>query len=168
MGSRCFVSYSHRSAEDSALADLLRAGLEQAGHEVFIDKGMRAGTDWVEEIAAGIAWCEYLIVLLSRKSVHSEMVLGEVRMAHRRRRRDRGPHILPIRVRYDGDLDYELDSYLARIQGTSKNESFGVKLGVLGDLRGPPSGSTAWFPRNSCPTGPIFFLQAPNPGRWAL
>ena len=54
------------------------------------------------------------------------------------------------------------------LKGTSKNESFGVKLGVLGDLRGPPSGSTAWFPRNSCPTGPIFFLQAPNPGRWAL
>jgi hypothetical protein len=115
-GSRYFVSYSHRSSEDRALADLLRAGLEEAGHEVFIDKGIRAGTDWVQEIAARIAWCEYLVVLLSRESVHSEMVLGEVRMAHRRRRRDRGPNILPIRVRYDGDLDYELDSYLARIQ----------------------------------------------------
>jgi hypothetical protein len=44
------------------------------------------------------------------------MVLGEVRMAHRRRRRDGRPRILPIRVRYDGDLDYELDSYLARVQ----------------------------------------------------
>ena len=37
-------------------------------------------------------------------------------MAHRRRRRDGHPHILPIRVRYEGDLDYELDSYLARVQ----------------------------------------------------
>ena len=44
------------------------------------------------------------------------MVLGEVRMAHRERRQDGRPHILPIRVRYDGPLDYELDSYLARVQ----------------------------------------------------
>jgi AAA-like domain/TIR domain len=115
-GSRYFISYSRRSPDDSALADNLRAGLESAGHQVFIDKGIRVGTDWVEEIAQRIAWCDYLVVLLSRESVHSEMVLGEVRMAHRRRRRDGRPHILPIRVRYDGDLDYELDSYLARVQ----------------------------------------------------
>ena len=86
-GSRYFISYSRRSSEDSALADNLRTGLESAGHEVFIDKGIRVGTDWVEEIARHIAWCDYLVVLLSRESVHSEMVLGEVRMAHRRRRR---------------------------------------------------------------------------------
>ena len=55
-------------------------------------------------------------MLLSANSVHSEMVLGEVRMAHRKRRQRRPPHILPIRVRYDGPLDYELDSYLARVQ----------------------------------------------------
>jgi hypothetical protein len=44
------------------------------------------------------------------------MVLGEVRMAHRKLRRDLRPQILPIRVGYDGPLDYELDSYLARFQ----------------------------------------------------
>lgn len=115
-GSRYFVSYSRRSTEDGKLADDIRVELERAGHEVFIDKRIRLGSDWVEEIARRIAWCDYLVVLLSRESVHSEMVLGEVRMAHRRRRRDGRPHILPIRVRYDGDLDYELDSYLARTQ----------------------------------------------------
>jgi hypothetical protein len=114
--SRCFISYSRRSSEDSALANELRAGLTAAGHKVFIDVGMRVGTDWVAEIEERIDWCDALIVLLSEASIHSEMVLGEVRMAHRKRRRDGRPHILPVRVRYYGSLDYELESYLARIQ----------------------------------------------------
>jgi hypothetical protein len=98
------------------LADVLRAELEDAGHEVFIDKGMRLGTDWVAEIERRIDWCDFLVLLLSETSIHSEMVLGEVRMAHRKRREDGRPHVLPVRVRYDGPLDYELDSYLARTQ----------------------------------------------------
>jgi hypothetical protein len=110
------VSYSRRSAEDERLADDLQAGLGSAGHDVFIDRGMRVGTNWVEEIAKRIDWCDFLVVLLSETSIHSEMVLGEVRMAHRKRRKDGRPQILPIRVRYDGPLDYELDSYLARFQ----------------------------------------------------
>jgi hypothetical protein len=68
------------------------------------------------EIGRRIEWCEYLVVLLSATSIHSEMVLGEVRIAHRRRRQDGRPQILPVRVRYDDPLDYELDSYLARFQ----------------------------------------------------
>ena len=113
---RYFISYSRGSAEDAKLADNLRTGLENAGHEVFIDRGMRVGTDWVAEIERRIDWCDFLVVLLSENSVHSEMVLGEVRMAHRKRRQDGRPHILPLRVRYDGPLDYELDSYLAHVQ----------------------------------------------------
>lgn len=113
---RYFVSYSRRSEEDERLPDELQAGLEAAGHEVFIDRGMRVGTDWVEEIGERIEWCDYLVVLLSATSVHSEMVLGEVRMAYRKRRKDARPQILPVRVRYDDPLDYELDSYLARFQ----------------------------------------------------
>jgi AAA-like domain/TIR domain len=115
-GSRFFVSYSHRSEEDGGLASALLAGLESAGHEVFIDRGMKLGTDWVAEIERRIDWCDFLIVLLSEASIHSEMVLGEVRMAHRKRRQDGRPGILPLRVCYDGPLDYELDSYLARVQ----------------------------------------------------
>jgi len=115
-GSRYFISYSRRSPEDGKLADDLRAGLEGARHEVFIDRGMRVGTDWVAEIERRIEWCDFLVVLLSATSIHSEMVLGEVRMAHRKRRKDGRPQILPIRVRHDNPLDYELDSYLARFQ----------------------------------------------------
>ena len=117
--SRFFISYSRRAPDDGKLAEFLRAGLETAGHEVFIDREIRLGTDWVDEIARRIAWCDFLVVLLSPESVHSEMVLGEVRMAHRQRRRDGRPRVLPVRVRYEGPLDYELDSYLARVQYAS-------------------------------------------------
>jgi pimeloyl-ACP methyl ester carboxylesterase len=112
--SKYFISYSRRSEQDGKLADDLRAGLESTGREVFIDVSMRVGTDWVTEIERRIEWCDALVVILSEASIHSEMVLGEVRMAHRKRRKDGRPHILPIRLRYDGPLDYELDSYLAR------------------------------------------------------
>jgi hypothetical protein len=82
-----------------------------AGHEVFIDTGMRVGTAWAEEIEQRIIWCDCLIVLLSADAVGSEMVVGEIRRAQRRRKR-----FLPVRVRYSDELDYELDSYLGRLQ----------------------------------------------------
>jgi hypothetical protein len=116
LGSRYFISYSRRSEEDGKLADELCTGLNKAGHEVFIDVDMSVGTDWIAEIERRIEWCDFLIVLLSEASIHSEMMRGEVRMAHRKRQPDGRPHILPIRVRYELALDYELDSYLARVQ----------------------------------------------------
>ncbi|MFN2200651.1 MAG: AAA-like domain-containing protein, partial [Caldilineaceae bacterium] len=62
------------------------------------------------------AWCDYIIVLLSEDSIHSEMVQGEVRRAHKRCEKEGRPTTLPVRVRYEGPLGYELDSYLSPIQ----------------------------------------------------
>ena len=116
---RFFISYRRSAEDDRALAAFLKTGLEQAGHEVFIDVGMPVGTDWAEEIGRRITWCDHLVVLLSEQSIDSEMVQGEVRMAHQARRADGRPAILPVRVNYDGRLDYELDSYLSRLQYAS-------------------------------------------------
>ena len=115
-GSRFFISYSRRSAADGSSPTTFAPGSRIAGHEVFIDVGMRVGTDWVAEIEQRVDWCDFVVVLLSERSIHSEMVLGEVRRAHRKRRKDGRPRILPLRVHYDGPLDYELDSYLGRVQ----------------------------------------------------
>jgi hypothetical protein len=102
--------------DDEKLAHAMRDRFGAAGHEVFIDVGMKVGTDWVAEIAQRITWCDFLIVLLSKSAVESEMVQAEVRLAYQRRRRDGRPAILPVRVNYKGALDYELDAYLGRIQ----------------------------------------------------
>jgi TIR domain/AAA-like domain len=101
---------------DAKLAHAMRHGLGAAGYDVFIDVGMKVGTDWVAEIARRISWCDFLIVLLSETAVESEMVQAEVRLAHHRRRHGRHPAILPVRVDYRGALGYELDAYLGRIQ----------------------------------------------------
>ena len=93
--SEFFISY-RRSERDSAdLAQFLADRLQAAGHEIFIDVGIPVGTDWVAEITQRIDWCDYLIVLLSDAARTSEMVQGEVRMAHRRLKRDGKPGILP-------------------------------------------------------------------------
>jgi hypothetical protein len=111
-----FISYRRSEADSLTFADAIRKRLEEENHETFIDTGMVLGTDWPDEIAERIGWCDYLIVLLSEAATASEMVQAEVRLAHHRRKREHKPEILPIRMNYSGPLDYELDSYLARIQ----------------------------------------------------
>jgi hypothetical protein len=129
-----FISY-RRSEKDSArLADLLAQRLSSAGHETFIDIRMRAGTDWVTEIGERIAWCDYLIVLLSAGTHDSEMVQGEVRSAHLRHKREHKPDIIPIRLAYAGTLGYELDSYLSRLQyvmWNSEKDDEGIVASIL-------------------------------------
>ncbi len=44
------------------------------------------------------------------------MVQAEVRLAHHRQSEDGKPLILPIRIRYQGPLDYELGAYLDPLQ----------------------------------------------------
>ena len=111
-----FISYRRRESDDSRLAATLRDGLIRAGHEVFVDTELTIGEDWVAEIERALQWCDFLVVLLSAGSVQSEMVQGEIRRAHRLRGRNGRPSILPVRVRFDDQLNYELDSYLARSQ----------------------------------------------------
>ncbi|MEM9781895.1 MAG: AAA-like domain-containing protein [Pseudomonadota bacterium] len=110
-----FISY-RRSAPDCDLAGFLKAGLEAAGFAVFVDIDIALGANWATEIDHRIAQCDYFVVLISEESVQSEMVQSEVRRAHRRRSRQNRPQILPIRIQFDGPLDYELDYYLASAQ----------------------------------------------------
>jgi AAA domain-containing protein/TIR domain-containing protein len=133
-GRRVFISYSHSEPDEVELANHLTTGLQRAGFDVFIDTGMLVGTDWVTEIERRIYWCDYLVVLLSRTAIASEMVQGEIRLAAKSRDERRGlPHLLPVRVRYVGPLDYELDSRLARIQ-YSRWESVDDSPRVLAEL----------------------------------
>ena len=77
---------------------------------------MPLGIDWSEEIDRRIAWCDYLVVLISEDSVCSEMVQAEVRRAHQASKSEGRSKILPIRVAYTGALGYELDSYIGKLQ----------------------------------------------------
>jgi hypothetical protein len=112
----------------------LRDGLEAAGHSVFIDTDMRVGTNWATQICEKIDWCDHFVVLLSPEAALSEMVVGEVRRAHRRCRRNGSPVLMPVWVGGVGDLGYELDSYLGATQYQVCLDEADVEA-LLGSLR---------------------------------
>jgi hypothetical protein len=129
-----FISYAHAEAEERELAAWLRASLNEAGHEVFIDTDIPLGTCWAEEVERRLQWCDFLLVLLSAASVRSEMVTEEVRRAREQRRANGRPSILPLRVKYDGDLGYTLGAFLQPLQWLSwdgQSSSARVRQAIL-------------------------------------
>jgi AAA-like domain/TIR domain len=125
---RIFLSYRRRAKTDHDLAHDLRNGLEKAGHSVFIDSNLVVGSDWAATIYAKIDWCTHFLVLLSPDAVASEMVIAEARRAYRRSKKEGSPALLPVWVGPAGDLGYELDSYIGRLQYQEHLSSSDLKL----------------------------------------
>lgn len=117
---RVFISY--RSQEpDLTLAQKFYQVLVTEGHEAFMaGHSIRLGEGWPNRIDAELKQCDYLLLLLSEKSVTSEMVTEEVRRAKELRdlSLEGKPAILPIRVNFpiSSPLNYNLRGYLNRIQ----------------------------------------------------
>lgn len=114
-----FISYAHGDLDDEGLAKALAAGLSEKGHAVFIDFQLKLGTRWADEILQRVAACDGFIVLLSANSVHSEMVLEEVRLAREQRMARGKPGMIPVRVKYAGPLGYALGAWLNPYQWTT-------------------------------------------------
>ena len=113
-----FVSYRHQEL-DETLAKAFAKALSDAGHEVFIDTGIRWGTDWVQRIHTALDAADFLLLLLSKEAAASEMVVGEViRAKDIAAKNDGRPVILPIRIKlpFDETVDYHLSSRLQTIQ----------------------------------------------------
>lgn len=109
---RIFISYKRSAEPDEGLALDLHRMLGTAGHQVFIDQAMTIGTNWRREIEQQIEAADFLIVLLSEASVHSEMVTAEIEHALRHNRATGKARLLPLRVAFDGKLPYRLAQYL--------------------------------------------------------
>ncbi|MEM6255673.1 MAG: AAA-like domain-containing protein [Cyanobacteria bacterium P01_D01_bin.156] len=109
---RVFISYKRNMATDETVALQLHADLGQ-NNSVFIDQQMLVGTHWVERIENEIRQADALIVLLSAQSVHSEMVLQEIELAHKIAEDNGGkPRILPVRLAYREPFQHPLSVYL--------------------------------------------------------
>ena len=111
-----FISYKRHADPDEALALQLRTALESAGHRVFIDQALPVGVAWAQAINRQIEASDFLVVLLSAASVQSEMVAAEVAHAHKHHQRTGKAKVLPVRVRYDDVLPYQLSHYLDPLQ----------------------------------------------------
>jgi len=119
--SRIFLSYKRGNAADEHLANDLASALGEV-HDVFLDKMMLVGTKWIERLETELARADYMIVLLSTESVHSEMVVGEIEMATKYAEANEGrPKILPVRVSYSKPFNYPLSHYLNHLNWATWN-----------------------------------------------
>ena len=83
---------------------------------MFIDVTMRAGAAWLDQIDQQIRECDFLIVLLSKSSIDSEMVRAEVARAAEYRSAQGRPQTLPVRVDYEGMLPYAISAFVSPLQ----------------------------------------------------
>ena len=112
---KVFISYKRDVEPDEPLALRLYEALRKHCN-VFIDQTMLVGTAWAERIQAELETCNYLIPLLSKHSVHSEMVEAEISTARRLGKAGAcKPRILPVRVAYTEPFEYPLSAYLDRL-----------------------------------------------------
>lgn len=111
-----FISYKRNITPDEPLAKRLSVALKQAGHQIFIDQSMKIGTEWAKEIEHQISTSDFMLVLLSESSIHSEMVCKEVEYAHANWTKSGKSRLLPVRVNYTDHLPYQLSHYLEKLQ----------------------------------------------------
>jgi hypothetical protein len=112
-----FVSYRHKEP-DQSVAHALATALNRAGHEVFIDTGIRWGANWLSEINHYLGKADYFLLLLSEDSAASEMVVEELVIAKELASKKGTPVILPLRVSlpFNVPLPYQVAAYLRSIQ----------------------------------------------------
>jgi hypothetical protein len=109
---RVFLSYKRNSAPDQPVAMEVFEALNRQ-HEVFIDQTMPVGARWAERIESELRRSDFLITFLSERSIHSEMVIGEITTAHRLASVQGGhPMIIPVRLAYGEPFAYPLSAYL--------------------------------------------------------
>ena len=129
MPQRFFVSYK-RGGGDERQADALVLRLRDAGHEVFLDRGIAIGTEWSREIERQVGRCDIFVVLLSEGSCASDMVRAELRLAREHRERHHRPEIWPVHLEAGLRLPYEIDGYLGGLQSKRLGELDGAIAGL--------------------------------------
>jgi len=111
-----FISYKRNANPDQDLANYLHNFLTAKGYNVFIDNTLRTGDMWLDELDQHIRASDFLVALLSKESADSEMVQAEVRRAYQYRKLQGHPHMLPLRIAYEGLLPYSIDAFIDQFQ----------------------------------------------------
>ena len=140
-----FICYTRSVKPDEQVANYLQDHFTAQGHEVFIDRTMRTGSDWLAEIDRKIRESDFLVALLSKTSADSEMVQAEIKRAYEYRKLQGRPRTLPIRVAYEGLLPYSIDAFVDPLQYTvwqSETDNERVAADILAAIEGrlPPQG----------------------------
>jgi hypothetical protein len=121
-GTQDYVFISYKREEMSHVAPFLRE-IVNLGYNIWYDKGIPGGSDWLDLIYLKVKNCKSLVVFLSTAAVSSRYVRDEVQLAHKWRK-----PILPIRLD-DVEIGGGLDFILSSIQTISTHSTdFSVEL----------------------------------------
>jgi AAA-like domain/TIR domain len=140
---RVVFLYKRDKQPDEQLLKFLEVEFKKSGYVVFVDRHLKVGVEWAEEISSQIRDSDVVIPLLSSTSVTSEMMISEIQAAHEAGQQRWGkPRLLPVRLQYEDPLAGPLGTILNPLQyaswySTSDNERV---LNELKDaLRSPPN-----------------------------
>ncbi len=131
---RLYISYMRDEPSDAQLASSLFSYFQQAGYTVLNAQPSNSlEPDWAKRIDGDIQQADFIIALLSEKSVKSEMVQEEVKIAHRTGESASGrPAILPVKLDNTVRYVYPLDKYLAHLSWAAWTP--GGDVASLGDI----------------------------------
>src|SRR5258708_3631359 len=79
---RVVLLYRRHQAPDEHVLHLLEKQLAADGYEVFVDRHVTFGVDWVREIEGQLRTADVVVPLLSEAAVQSEMMEFEIANAH--------------------------------------------------------------------------------------
>jgi hypothetical protein len=108
---KVFISYKRNVEPDETIALEIFSQLSK-DNDVFIDLKMMVGTKWSKEIKDNLLEADFFISLISANSINSDMVSAEIQMAYKHSKVNGTPVILPVRLNYFEDLEYDLTAYL--------------------------------------------------------
>ncbi|MGH9775914.1 MAG: AAA-like domain-containing protein [Candidatus Acidiferrales bacterium] len=165
---RIMLLYKRHAQPDETLLGLLEAQLTTQGFSVFIDRHLRAGTEWLLEIEKQVRSADAVIPLMSEASMMSEMLEWEVETAHRAAQEQNGkPYLVPVRIQFETPLREPLGAILDPIQyalwkGTQDNQKFLEE--VLASLRNPPTPRVVRFEPagGAVPLDSEFYILRPS------
>jgi hypothetical protein len=140
-----FISYN-QNPNDSRVADRIYAELSQH-YDVFLDRvTIEPGQDYEGVTQSWLNKADFIIALISAKSVETLFMKAELQNAYDRYKQQGRPNVIPVQVAYVGPYGLRLSAYIGHFQAIPwDNENYAwlferLHAGINNRLR-PPSES---------------------------
>lgn len=111
-GKRIVVVYKRHAQPDDQVLAMLETGLNEDGHDVFIDRHLKIGVEWAKAIEEKIRAADAVIAIVSDAAMGSEMLEYELETAYDEHRKRGKPYLLPIRVGADKVVEGPVGAYI--------------------------------------------------------
>ncbi len=112
---KIFISYN-RNDTDKAVAERIYNELCHQ-HDVFLDfRTIEPGWDYEAVTEHWLDTCDFVIALISAKSIETSFIKAELEKVYGRFKRESRPTVIPLRINYAGPSGLRLDAYIGRFQ----------------------------------------------------